>query len=484
MNNRHSNSEGNSNKRRRTVSPPPDRTPLSDPTAPRIPEGIPRPTASRGERQTPDNGAAGRHVDTTSRWVQSVRQLDQTPISGPPTIPWSRDPTPQQVDPLPWTYHSYYGVGHFPGHCPICDPFFRHMDADSELVSFQAAIAKRENHFNTRVEVARQNEASATAEINRLRQVILTLQAELKEIECKHDVGRERNLLLQQQVRILERDPSAMVVDPRDPPPTNQHTYDLDDRAQNSPHLRDDISSDDPLYEVFAEDWEETEEDREEVAQKAARNTARAQLRAQRRAMETPEKRECRLETRRVLRADHREREKEFPRSGKRIPKHLRGPRPLPESFWDRLRHPHTDDEARRMPPPEFPVEPRQLPGPYYEPPPVGHAPVAGPSRNTAPLEGRASLEGRLSSHASFYPMPQSGQRGTPGIGTPISGQGYIPGNMFASSFRGGRGNIGSSTTPTSAEEQPATPLQSRISEERPRVELPQSIRGWTSFDT
>ena len=95
-----------------------------------------------------------------------------------------------------------------------------------------------------------------------------------------------------------------MVVDPRDPPPTNQHTYDLDDRAQDPPHLRDDISSDDPLREVFAEDWEETEEDREEAAQKAARNAARAQLRAQRRAMETPEKRERRLETRRASSGD------------------------------------------------------------------------------------------------------------------------------------------------------------------------------------
>ncbi|KAJ3472611.1 hypothetical protein NLI96_g13307 [Meripilus lineatus] len=158
-------------------------------------------------------------------------------------------PPPQQVDALPWSYHMYYGIGHHPGHCPICDRFFTHMDGDAESHSFQAAIAKRENHFNTRVEVARTNEASATAEVNRLRQVILTMEAEMREIARERDVGRERNLLLQQQVRILERDPAAMVVDPRDPPQITQPHTDLENLARDYPHFRGDISSDDPYYE-------------------------------------------------------------------------------------------------------------------------------------------------------------------------------------------------------------------------------------------
>ncbi|KAJ3477292.1 hypothetical protein NLI96_g10563 [Meripilus lineatus] len=282
MDNRHSNSEGNSNKRRRT----------------------------RGYHDPLPPGAKGKHRTTALQAGTWIRPADGSRVYDS----WTQHPSV--------VLRPYHGRGTLPLNKWIhyrgpTIATMEHMDADSELVSFQAAIAKRENHFNTRVEVARQTEASATAEIDRLRQVILTLQAELKEIECERDVGRERNLLLQQQVRILERDPSVMVVDPRDPPPTNQHTYDLDDHAQDPPHLRDDISSDDPLREVFASDWEEMEEDREEAAQKAARNTARAQLRAQRCAMETPEKRERRLETRRVLRADRREREKEFPCSGK-----------------------------------------------------------------------------------------------------------------------------------------------------------------------
>ncbi|KAJ3473251.1 hypothetical protein NLI96_g13076 [Meripilus lineatus] len=266
MDNRHSNSEGNLNKRRRT----------------------------RGYHNPPPPGAKGKHWTTALQagtWIQSAdgfRVYDN----------WTQHPS---VVPRPYHGHGTLPLNKWIHYRGPTIATIEHIDADSELVSFQAVIAKRENHFNTRVEVARQNEASATAEIDILQQVVLTLQAELKEIERERNIGRERNLLLQQQVKILERDPSAMVVDPRDPPPTNQHTYDLDDHAQDLLHLRDDISSDDPLYEVFASDWEETEEDHQEAAQKAARNAARAQLRTERRAMETPEKQEYRFETRRVL---------------------------------------------------------------------------------------------------------------------------------------------------------------------------------------
>ncbi|KAJ3475161.1 hypothetical protein NLI96_g12025 [Meripilus lineatus] len=348
------------------------------------------------------------------------------------------------------------------------------------------ALAKKEDHFNTRVEVARRNEESATAEVSRLRQVTLTLEAELAEMQRERDVSRERILMLQQQIRILERDPSAMVVDPMDPPPRQPRPNDLEHRLQDTPHPpthevpgpnqaihydEDDVSSDDPYYaDVFASEWEETEEDRMETAKKAVRNADRAARRAQRRAAETPEQRAYRLETKRIIRFERKEREKEFPRSGKRIPKHLRGSGPLPESFWEPTRprrdQPNLSDD--RGPSPQAPRDPRSQPAPYLDRPPIGHAPatptvpappyhsmVAGPPARQFSSYQRAPPN-PPQHYISFYPNPPMDQSS----GASMSRRGYRPGQMFASSFGGGRGHTGHN------DQQQSTSLRSRIDDE------------------
>ncbi|KAJ3484404.1 hypothetical protein NLI96_g5664 [Meripilus lineatus] len=415
-------------------------------------------TTPRTNRQAPDNSVDDRHVDPTRRWVQNVRRFEPERVEDPPTDNWSGVPAPSSYrsTALPWTYNVHYGIRHHMGQCPCCEKFFRHQDDDSGSVSFQMALAKKEDHFNTRVEVARRNEESATAEVSRLRQVTLTLEAELAEMQRERDVSRERILMLQQQVRILERDPSAMVVDPMDPPPRQPRPNDLENRLQDTPNPpthevpgpnqvihydEDDVSSDDPYYaDVFASEWEETEEDRMETAKKAVRNADRAARRAQRRAAETPEQRAYRLETKRIIRFERKEREKEFPRSGKRIPKHLRGSGPLPESFWEPTRprrdQPNLSDD--RGPSPQAPRDPRSQPAPYLDRPPIGHAPttpmvpappyhsmVAGPPARQFSSYQRAPPT-QPQQYISFYPNPPMDQSS----GASMSRRGYRPGQI------------------------------------------------------